>query len=92
MRPHVVDGLVVLPAAMAEAVQKIEEAIDIWGRCLATGRFPGYPAEDCHVDRPGWDRVKHEERRERTNHVRRTGGDTLKHLIDWQKPLEASNV
>jgi hypothetical protein len=51
------------PAALALAERKIDEALEIWGWCMTTGRWPGYPSRVCYVDAPSWEETRLDERR-----------------------------
>lgn len=54
------------PEALALAERQVDRAIDIWGRCLKTNDWPGYPSRVCYVDAPPWheDRVMERESRD----------------------------
>lgn len=88
--PYAMSVLELLPAALAQAEEKIEQAIDLWGRCLRDNRWPGYANVTYHVDAPGWIALKHEERKEREASLKRQGVDMLAMMTDWQSPKETT--
>lgn len=48
-------SLVALSPLLAEfADKKLNKAIDLWNRCMASGRWPAYPSRICHADPPTW--------------------------------------
>lgn len=76
------------PAAMDLAERKALAAIDLWSRCTAAGRWPGYPARTCYIDPPGYEETRWLEREERATQAKRENVDLLKLAIDAQAPLE----
>jgi hypothetical protein len=87
--PYALSVIELTPAAMAMANRKAEEAIAIFGWCLANNRWPGYPSRVCYVDPPIWAERKWLEREERGRLVNEAGESLLKIAIDWQAPLAA---
>jgi hypothetical protein len=52
--PYAVSAVTLAPDSLALANRKIDYAISLWRRCLATGVWPSYPARLAHVEAPGW--------------------------------------
>lgn len=50
------------PEAMALAQKKVGRALALWRECLATGRWPAYPARTCWADLPPWEEARWLER------------------------------
>lgn len=42
------------PAMRALANQKLDTALQIWGHCLKTGKFPAYPSSICYAEPKPW--------------------------------------
>lgn len=42
------------PAFVAMGDDKVERAIALWRRCMASGKWPGYPNRICYVEPPAW--------------------------------------
>lgn len=42
------------PAFLALATEKFDAAVKLWGDCLATGNWPGYPKRTCWLEPPAW--------------------------------------
>ena len=42
------------PEFHAMAEQKVIRGIDLWGNCMASGEWPGYPPRICWIDPPAW--------------------------------------
>jgi hypothetical protein len=42
------------PEALAHAADKVEQAIQLWDRCVAMDNWPGYPVRTCYIDPPAW--------------------------------------
>lgn len=43
------------PAAAALADAKVERAIALWGACLQSGHWPGYPKHEVLIEAPAWE-------------------------------------
>lgn len=42
------------PEGLAHASDQVEQAIQLWRKCLAADSWPGYPTRTCYVDPPAW--------------------------------------
>jgi hypothetical protein len=60
--PYGVSVMTPAPALLDCAERQIEEAITLWGQCLATDDWPSYPRMTAYVDAPGWMLDRQEER------------------------------
>lgn len=52
------------PDVLALAQRKVALALDLWGECLRTGRWPGYPTRTCYAELPPWMEARWLEREE----------------------------
>lgn len=52
--PHEVVALSPAPDALALAEDKVQHAIDLWGKCLAENDWPGYDGRLHYVEAPPW--------------------------------------
>jgi hypothetical protein len=50
------------PSLRAYADAEIERALTLWGECMKSQRWPGYPQFTAHVELPGWMAMRQEER------------------------------
>lgn len=50
------------PAYMALADEKVCEALDIWQKCMASGRWPGYPSRIAYAAPPAYMQTQWDER------------------------------
>lgn len=83
-RPWLLNVHELSPDDMDRAEATCELAIDLWGKCLSTGIWPGYPATIHALERPPW-RDRLEER------VAERSAVEPEHFEDWaefQRPLE----
>lgn len=48
--PFACSAVAVSPEGQSEAMDKVEDAIRIWSRCLVTDEWPGYPTDVYHHD------------------------------------------
>lgn len=63
MEPPYLCSLVgVDPESMAIGAEKVEFALREWQRCIASNRWPGYPAKVCYPETPAWERMQWEGR------------------------------
>jgi hypothetical protein len=69
--PYAASVLALTPAAMAYANDRLDQAIEIWRECMATGKWPAYPTLTCYVDAPGWAQARHEDRKSRREFTKR---------------------
>lgn len=56
--PYALSVVAMTPAVLELANHKVDAAISKWRRCLATGRWPGYPTDVCYAELPGWAEAK----------------------------------
>ena len=52
--PYALTPFSLAPDALAQADERIEYAIRMWRRCLASGDWPGYPRRVCYIQSPAW--------------------------------------
>lgn len=52
--PYAVSVMACAPSLLAVADAQIDRAIRIWRQCMASDRWPGYPAQTAHVEAPAW--------------------------------------
>ena len=53
-KPHGVAVCCAAPSLAAYAEDGVERAIRMWGKCLASGNWPGYSPQTAHVECPPW--------------------------------------
>jgi len=62
-QPPFAVSLVGMSAPMrAYAMDRMGLAVDLWKRCLAADRWPGYPERVCYIEPPAWARALLDER------------------------------
>lgn len=52
--PYATSVISLSPEGLAHASDQVEQAIQLWARCLARDSWPGYPTRTCYVDPPAW--------------------------------------
>jgi hypothetical protein len=52
--PYATSVVSLSPEGFAHASDQVEQAIQLWRRCLTNDDWPGYPTRTCYVDPPGW--------------------------------------
>lgn len=52
--PYAVSFIGYSPSFRALGDAKLDDALDLWRRCMATGEWPAYPDRICWPDPPGW--------------------------------------
>ena len=62
------------------------DARRIWGECLTSGQWPGYPARVAIVGAPGWHLTKMEDRADRAAPAPKPSNETLAAAMAWQGP------
>jgi len=51
--PFAISVMTPAPSLQHVASADVQRAIDIWGQCLSTGKWPGYP-HLAHIEAPNW--------------------------------------
>jgi len=72
--------------AMVIADKKIDEALELWARCLRDNRWPGYPARVATIGAPSWYESRQIEREMRGEMDRQAKVDSFVKLLNWQSP------
>ncbi len=85
--PYLVNVVALDPQAQDYADARVEEAIDIWRRCLATSDWPGYPAEINFVSPPIWHERRFIERQQAQELRREFSTEELRRGAALQAPL-----
>lgn len=62
------------------------DARRIWGECLRSGQWPGYPARVAMIGAPGWHLTKMEDRSDRAAAAPKPSNETLARAMAWQGP------
>ena len=62
------------------------DARHIWGECLRSGHWPGYPARVAMIGAPGWHLTKMEDRSDRAAAAPKPSNETLARAMAWQGP------
>ena len=76
------------PAASELPKRRAEEAITLWGRCLAEDRWPGYPGLVHYVDTPPWVANRWQDDDMRQQVSKSEGQDLFALMLNWQAPHE----
>lgn len=84
--PYALSVVALSGAALEQAREDAEHAIDVWRRCLAAQRWPGYPKHIAYVDPTPAASARHEDRKL----TREVHGDALKLGMDWQRPVNSN--
>ena len=71
---------------MVTAYAKAAEARRIWGECLSTGQWPGYPARVAVIGAPAWHNQKWADREVGAPVTRKPDAETLARATAWQQP------
>lgn len=69
-RPFALSVVALEPEPLALAQQKVAHAIGLWGDCLKSGAFPGYPLRTCWASLPPWEETQWLERQARDSWAR----------------------
>lgn len=56
--PYLLCPIGLAPAALTLAHAKVEKAIQVWGECLNSGEWPGYPGQVCYAELPPWEEAR----------------------------------
>lgn len=59
--PYAMSVVSLGPAAVAFADARVDQALETWKRCLASGIWPAYAAETFYVDPPAWREMEWQE-------------------------------
>lgn len=59
--PHAMAVMCAAPSLQAIAEAEVDRAIRIWGHCMKTSQWPGYPPFTAHVEAPNWMLMRAEE-------------------------------
>lgn len=52
--PYCISSLTPAQSLVEYAEDEIDRAVDLWRRCITTGKWPGYPAVTGYVEATGW--------------------------------------
>lgn len=52
--PYALSVIGLDPMVLSLAEKKVRSAIELWGECLRTNRWPGYPSRTCYAELPPW--------------------------------------
>lgn len=63
--PYALSVIAPTPKMLDLAERKVQRAIHLWRRCLASWTWPGYPTRVCYVDAPAYHEAAYMEREER---------------------------
>jgi hypothetical protein len=72
------------------ADHRCDEAFRLYCECLASGRWPGYPAYTAVIEAPAWYGYRWGDYLARKGDAEERGTDINKLAMDWQAPLEKS--
>ena len=85
--PYALSVVALSAGALDMAERKAKAAIKLWSRCMAEGKWPGYPSEVYYVDPPAYEEVRWCAREEQEKAAHDAGIDMFKRALDWQAPL-----
>ncbi|MFO0268910.1 MAG: PD-(D/E)XK nuclease-like domain-containing protein [Gemmatimonadota bacterium] len=72
--PYAVSFIGYSPAFRALGDDKVNQALDLWQHCLATGQWPAYPRRICWPDPPAWAQAQHMEKAMRFDQLQEREG------------------
>lgn len=75
--PHPMLSVTLGEAFLSPARKQRQKAMNIWGRCLTTNWFPGFPKRLVMIEAPEWHERKKLDREERDEAARSAGHDIL---------------
>ncbi len=79
--------------AMHMAGRKLRRARELWGRCLESGRWPGYPCGVHRLSLPAWFHERWLEREtQEADHKAKTGRDVFDAVLAWQAPITTGDA
>jgi hypothetical protein len=52
--PYATSVVSLSPEGLAHASDQVEQAIQLWRKCLNADHWPGYPTRTCYIDPPAW--------------------------------------
>lgn len=89
--PFALCAIALTPAAVDLAEHKVARALDIWGTCLKSDLWPGYPNRTCYIDPPAWHEAQILARDERADEFlkrfsRKPSAESLKRSMEIQAP------
>ena len=74
--PYAVSVVSLGPAALISAQAKVEHAINRWGACLKSGKWPGIAPYVQYADLPAWEEMRTFEWRRRSDDLHLQAGET----------------
>ena len=80
--PYAIFVTALTPASLMIADAKAQRAIEVWGQCLASNQWPGYPSQTCFVDPPPWEEARWEAQKQSSPK------DMLSTMAHWQAPSD----
>lgn len=84
--PYLVSVVEMDQAAMMIGRKKVAAALDLWGRCVDTNTWPGYPREVARIEMPPWVENRWLEREMAMDLFRDGGMDPFLALSPWSPP------
>lgn len=74
------------PALKHEADAEVERAIQLWGECIHSGEWPGYPKHTVWISPKPWIETRRQQRL--AYEAELPSAELKKRMILWQSPLE----
>lgn len=86
--PHEISIVRLGGDSLTMAMKRTARAREMWGHCLKSGVWPGYPADIIQIDLPEFYQARWLERESAEAEFKReTGRDVLTRAYNWQSPL-----
>ncbi|MFG1247305.1 PD-(D/E)XK nuclease-like domain-containing protein [Xanthobacter flavus] len=90
--PYLLSVIELDAAGLSIGRKKVAYAIDVWGRCITTGNWPGYPSKIATVEYPAFAENAWLARELREDDMRAGGMDPLLMLAPWRPDEPAKPV
>jgi hypothetical protein len=72
--PYACSVIGLSPDVLVLGEKKRRLAVELWGECLRTNKWPGYPTRTCYATLPPWEEARWLERELREDPVSVIGG------------------
>ena len=85
-KPHLLMVAELDPAFYENAQMRRDRALTVWGRCLASGQWPGFPVHTITIELPEWHERNSIAAKDAEQEIAQSGKDILDLCYRWQSP------